>query len=179
MDSQVSRQTAICDEFARIEENARYTAVAHFISAEHLRKLHHWVLGPVPILFGGIAAYKGFNEASFSALSGVLAVLAGVSGSLLSFWNFADSRSKHQTAGAAYKAIEHDARRSRLVDGPYQDIPTLRAALADLGDRYNKLGAASPSTSNFAFKRAQNLIASGAYQNTVDSHEERSPALSP
>lgn len=98
----------------------------------------------------------------------MLGVLAGVTGSLLSFWNLSDVRTKHQAAGAGFKAIEHDARRARLVDGPFGEATDLRRQLEEIAERYNKLGESSTHTSRFAFRRAQRLIASGTYRNSVD-----------
>jgi hypothetical protein len=175
-----SQRQAICQELERIEENARYTSVTHFVSAEHVRRLHYWVLGPIPIVLGGIAAWNGFSKDGLAQVAGALGVLAGVTGSLLSFWNLADVRAKHQTAGAAFKSIEHDARRARLVDCPDLDLATARQRLEQLAERYNKLGESTPSTSRFAFTRAQRLIASGIYRNTVDERNGGdAPALPP
>jgi hypothetical protein len=162
------QRQAICQELERIEENARYTSVTHFISADIVRRLHFWVVGPIPIILGGIAAWNGFTKEGLAEVSGALGVLAGVTGSVLSFWNLSDVRTKHQAAGAAFKAIEHDARRARLVDCPFGELTDLRRRLEDLAERYNKLGESSVHTGRFAFRRAQKLIASGVYRNTVD-----------
>jgi hypothetical protein len=94
--------------------------------------------------------------------------MAGVVGSVLTFWNLAESRARHFTAATQYKSLENDARRAHEIHARDEGYADLKRRVVDLGDRYNKLNESHLQTADWAFKRAHKKIEAGLFTVTAE-----------
>ncbi|RYZ17972.1 MAG: SLATT domain-containing protein [Myxococcaceae bacterium] len=180
--SERSRE-ALVRECKRLQENSLYTATTHFRLTDQFRALHYF-LGTLPIIFGAISGWKGLSDPHVIGVQSpvwvpVFSFLAGISGSLLAFWNWAERRMMHFAAGAAYKTLENDARRAWEIYSIDEELAVLKKRVADLGDRYNKLNESSPQTSNTAFAFARKKVKSGIFTTDMEKKEKRDKSTKP
>jgi hypothetical protein len=165
--SEQENREALTREAKRLQESCLYNATAHFTSAGRLWRAH-LLLGTMPIILGTIGGWKGLSDPATAGpkavlIAGVSSLLAGVVGSVLSFWNLAETRARHFTAATQYKSLENDARRAHEIHGVDEEYADFKRRVVDLGDRYNKLNESSIQTADWAFNKARKKIQAGLY----------------
>jgi hypothetical protein len=170
---------ALATDCARIAENSQHTATAHFIAADTMAKIHRFVLGPIPIILGAVGGWKWLGESGAPTARRMLAasicsLLAGIAGSLLAFWNLAETHLRHIAAGTAFKSLEHDARRAHEVHSLIETCAEFRARVDALGERYNKANETSVPTSEWSFEQARRKIKRKVFQTEADKRSRRS-----
>jgi hypothetical protein len=170
--SEQENRDALARESKRIQENSLYNATAHFTSAGRLWRAH-LALGTVPIILGTIGGWKGLSDPAIATPSAVMwaglcSLMAGVVGSVLTFWNLAESRVRHFTAATQYKSLENDARRTHEIHARDEEYADLKRRVVDLGERYNKLNESHVQTADWAFKRAHQKIEAGLFTATTE-----------
>jgi len=158
-------RAALLAECERLEEYAKWNAAAHF-TASTLAGRVHAVAGVVPIALGALGTWSGMklvaDQPTAALVASVASLIAGIAGSVLSFWNLSETRVKHFKGGTAYKTIENEARRARAVFIDTSD-GELREVVAGLAARYDKLGDESAQSSDFAFWLASKKVRTGRY----------------
>jgi hypothetical protein len=171
--SEQDNRDALARESKRIQENSLYNATAHFTSAARLWRAH-LALGTVPIILGTIGGWKGLSDPAVATPSAVMwaglcSLVAGVVGSVLSFWNLAESRVRHFTAATQYKSLENDARRALEIHARDEGYTDLKRRVVDLGDRYNNLNESHLQTADWAFNKARKKISAGLYATATEN----------
>lgn len=158
-------RAALVTECARLEDYAKWNAAAHF-TASSLAGRVHLTAGVVPIVLGALGMWSGLkllaDQATAALVASIASLVAGIAGSVLSFWNLSEVRVKHFKAAAAYKTIENEARRARsvFIDSPDGE---LRQVVAGLAARYDRLGEESAQSSDLAFWLASKKVRAGRY----------------
>lgn len=166
------RRQRLIAECKRIQENCLYNATSHFTAAG-VTGWAQTVIGAVPIVLGGIGSWKFLSDPTLASpkqvyIASVLSLLAGIAGSLLSFWDLAKSRLSHFSAGSKYKSLENDARRAWQVYGPAEEVDFLQKRVEDVAKRYDQLGEASELSGDIMFLIARWKIGKRIFANEVD-----------
>jgi len=169
---------ALILEAQHIKEESLYNATIHFAQSTWMARLHYFVLGPIPIILGGLGGWKGITDAkvmpaNWTIISSVLSLVAGLVGSMVSFWNLAENRMRHFSAGTSYKSLENDARRAWQVHAIDEPLPEFKKRIVELGDRYNKLNESSIQTADWAFRIARRKIKAGHFVTEAEKKVRR------
>lgn len=165
---------ALLSECRRIEEYAKWNASTHFTASAFAMRAHA-IVGVIPIVLGGLGTWSGLkliaDQSTATVVASVAALLAGLVGSILSFWNLSEVRQKHFKAGTAYKTLENEARRAHsvFIDATDDD---LRETVKCLADRYDRLGEESAQTSDLAFSWASRKVRAGKYDPDQGKREQ-------
>lgn len=173
-DPHLEVRQALIAECKRIEENSLQTATTHFISATRIGRVHHWVLGPIPLLLGTTAAaWKGLLDAKaipvdWTFIGTVLSALAGVSGSVIAFWNLAETKARHVAAATAFKSLQHEGRQAWQIHALDEERDAFKTRVMDLAQRYNKLNETSVLTADWAYRRARKKIKQNTFVTDTD-----------
>jgi hypothetical protein len=149
---------AIDAEAQRIESDALWTAQTNFIQATFYRRLHYWIGGSAVVL-AGVASASVITDWS-DAAAGICALIATVLTALLTFVNPERQWIEHNWQGAAYRDLQHDARRLRTVYGGTMSEGDRATRLQDLARRHGELNRTN-KPSERAFKKAQRKVRSG------------------
>lgn len=149
-------------EAVRIQEYSLWTAATYYAAATWLGRVH-LVLGSVALALGAFGAYSGFKSGS-PELAGALALVSGILGSLISFWNPADARARQLEAASKYKVLENQARRAREFHDPNDGYEQAHERVKALAERYDELVEQMAPTSDLAFRLASTKIRQGIYQ---------------
>jgi hypothetical protein len=99
---------------------------------------------------------------------GLLSVLAAVLVGLQTFLRYAELAEKHRLAGARFSNLKHEI--ELLAAFPPTDQSGLRAALAQLEERWSKLREESPTLPSRIWRRIEQSL-------RFEMHEERYPHL--
>ena len=159
--------SSLLAECKRIEEFSLWSATSHFVAAAWARGLH-LLLGSIPLVLGAIGSWKPLSNPSSASeqdvlVAGIMTLLAGICGSLLSFWNLSRARMQHFTAATSYKSLENEARRAHEIHA-IDDQPTeFTERVLDLAARYDHLGTTSVQSLDLAFMLAGKRIRKGRY----------------
>jgi hypothetical protein len=157
---------ALISECRRIEEYSKWNSASHFTAAAWLGRFHLGA-GVIPFVLGGVGAWQGFKylpvaPEKTALWASVALLVAGIVGSIISFWNPAEARVKHFTAGAHYKALEGAARRAVNLF-PDEDDLQFRERVLALAAKYEELNETSAQSSDFAFWLATKKVRAGKY----------------
>jgi len=161
-------QERLVKECERIEEYSLWNATSHFTAAAWARFIH-LVGGAMPIVFGGIGGWKVLSDPATSTprqvlTAGALTLAAGITGSLMAYWDLAKVRLEHFTAASKYKTIENEARRAREIDAHDEDYDALKKRVMELTARYDELGESSAQSFDLAFWLARRKIRAGRFE---------------
>jgi hypothetical protein len=172
MSDQKARLVAECK---RIEENCLYTATSH-LTAAGLAGWAQGLGGAVPIVLGTVGGYKALSDPMVASpeklqIAGVLTLVAGVVGSLMTYWDFAKSRLSHFSAGTKYKSLENQARRAWQLHAPDEEPAALKARVDDLAERFDALGEESELSGDISFLLARWKIGWGVYSTKADGNQ--------
>jgi cbb3-type cytochrome oxidase subunit 3 len=163
----MSDPAKLAAEAKRLEEDSIYSAKGHFEAA----RLWHTVHLAVGIAAATLAALSG-ALASYSTstrIAGAIAFLVALIAGIATVLNAEKRAAAHQVAGNAYLSLRNDARFFHQIDvAPTSDATRLAEQLRKLGQRRDKLNAASPAIPRFAFERARRGIEQGEAQHQVD-----------
>jgi hypothetical protein len=158
-------------ECRRIEEFAQINAGTHFILAE---RAGMWarLLGVMPVAIAGalaawvLSAPSTLNEGTAKWFA-MTAIIAGMLSAILAYLNPDKARADHSIAGSRYKTLENEARRAHEVFAHEEEREVFALRVRELSRRYDELGESSPSTSDWAYRRANERARAGVY-----SHRE-------
>lgn len=119
------KQERLVKECARIEEYSLWNSTSHFTAAAWARFIH-MLGGAVPIVLGGIGGWKVLSDPTAATpqqvlVAGALTLAAGVTGSLMAYWDLAKIRMEHFVAASKYKTLENEARRAREIHAPDEE----------------------------------------------------------
>jgi hypothetical protein len=149
-------KAAFSAELSRIEEDCIHSAKAHFNAGARLGCLH-WMLGGSAAVASALAGASLF--ADFPIISGVLALVAAVLTSLVTFLKPSERAAKHQDAGNQYLAVRGEARRLRLLFLPqWQNADDARDAVESVAERHSDLNRAALPFTRGDFEKARKGI---------------------
>lgn len=151
----------LLDKCRAIEENALYTAQAHFEEAKRQALWNRWlVIGPSVLSFGAGAAVALGAPKPLGVLALVGGLIAGLAGAL----DVSQGVYRHNQAGNAFTALRHDAEALRVTFAQMKTDGELIAAVELLHDRYATLTASTDVTSQTAFETARARIRQGVFR---------------
>lgn len=162
----------LINECKRIQDNSLWNSTSHFAAATWAGRIHT-IGGAVPIILGGIGGWKYLLDPTFAGqdqmfLAGLMSLIAGIVGSLMTYWNMAKVRLEHFSAATKYKTLENDARRAHQIHARDEDYDTFKKRVMDIVTRYDALGEASVQSYDITFWLARRKIESGIYDTSVD-----------
>ena len=163
-----AQKAALVDEARRIEEFSLWNASAHFHAATWAARIQV-AGGSVPIILGAIGGWNGLKEAGNEFAAGMLALAAGIVGSLLSYWNLSRVRQDHFIAATKYKTLENEARRAYQIHALDEDPAVFRDHVLALAKRYDALGETSVQSLDIAFWLASRRIRRRVYSTDLGS----------
>jgi len=168
----------LIDECRRVEENSLYTAASHFKAAS-LAKFGQYFLGAIPIILGGIGGWQYLSDPKLAApenvfWAGLLTILAGISGSLLSFLNLSKVHIEHGKAGNEFKICENDARRAHKIYSGDEEYETFKQRVERIAGKYDELIESHTLPSDFCYWLAKRAIKRGEYKTRADEDDPAS-----
>lgn len=160
-----TRSSAIAAECLRQEESALYTSTALYI---WLREARRWnqVFVVIPVIAGTLAGVAFFQTSPVVAT--VLAVLTGFAPALKEALRLDIHLDTIRTLAAEFKGLQ-DAFRQLGCIGIEGSAAGAERELASLMDQLNRARSHSVTIPERVFKKAQEKIASGDYDFTVDA----------
>ena len=134
--------------------------------------------GTLPIICGGIGGAQILSDPTLASprqvvIAGVLTLMAGIIGSLLSFWNLAKRRLDHLSAATKYKTLHNEARRARELHSKDDSYEAFKARVLELAKRYDELGESSPQSGDVTLWLARQKIGSGVFDTKVDERKRK------
>ena len=161
----VNTVEAIAAEAKRIEEDALFSAKAHFENARSWTLRHFWIGIPATVL-AALAAASALGD--YKLLTAWMAAAATVLTALLTFLDPKQRATTHLNAGNSYKALNNNARIFRDVRAADLDPSEATTQLEELNEMRNKLNSESPQPSKRAHRRAKVMIEGGQAEYAVD-----------
>lgn len=161
----------------RVQENALYTAQAHFeIATEKGTRARVWLV-LVPSLASsacGLAVALGCP-----AWLGAVPALAGAISAVSAFLGIEKEASAHESAGKLLTQLRHDAR--AVCDRSTEAIPAgfFEAEVLALEHRYGAFVASLPLTNDAAFEKARKKIQSGTFKYDHEGAQPQTPTEPP
>lgn len=167
---------ALSAESERIQEDAQYSARAHFEAAALWSRAHYWIGVPAAVL----AAIAGASAiADRAEIAGIVGILVTALSALAVFLNPSDRSNQHHSAGARFSEVKNLARVFREIELRTTDDPQrLLDRLKALGAQRDELNKASPQIPRWAFNRGRKSIEAGEADYAVDKRPP-SPGLPP
>lgn len=154
------------DECKTIQQNATYTAETH-----HQIANRYWWIGTcfqvipaaLAAITGGLVAQNVFPDWTLwlSVMSATVATVANVI-------NPMNVYQSHLGAAKSFTVIKHEARGLHSTFSSGMEDEAYAVAVKNLHDRYNDLVRIAPSTTGWAFKKAQDIIKGGAHEPDKD-----------
>jgi hypothetical protein len=98
----------------------------------------------------------------------MFALLAGITGGILSFLSLPDLRQQHTRAGTLFKSLEHDLYRTAEIYAHAESTDALQARVEALGKRFNEANETCIQTSDSAMRTTRKRIRSGIYKTAAE-----------
>jgi hypothetical protein len=149
-----------CDECARIEDNATYSAEAHHILAKRQRlwfKLFQLIPAVATALIGTLTV--GQVVPQWVGIIGLITAVVTAIGTVL---NPQQDYYEHLSAAKSFTVIRHDARELRELSGQLAN-DEITVQVKCLHDRYNDLVRIAPPTEDWAFEKGKERIKAGVH----------------
>lgn len=167
----------LLEECERIQEGSLWNATSHFGASTWASRIQAGA-GAIPIILGGIGGARIISDPTFASpqqviVAAVLALSAGIVGSLLSFWNLAKVGLEHLAAATKYKTLENEARRAREIHSRDDSYDAFKTRVLELAKRYDELGESSAQSGNLTFWLARGKIESGVFDTKVDERKRK------
>lgn len=153
-------------EALRIEEDALFSAKAHFASAPLWRWMH--ILLGLPAAIGaGIAGVSAFKDQTM--IAGAISIGVAALTSISTFLNPGDRASAHTAAGNSYLSLRNQARIFRTIELLSTDsAESVKPRLLKISERRDDLNSSSPLIPNWAYRKAKKRIEAGEAEYAVD-----------
>lgn len=167
-----SLRIALRTEAFRVEEDALYSARAHFEAASQWDHIHYRMGVPTTVL---AAVAGGSAIAEYTVIAAVVGICVTVLSALSVFLNPSERSAQHHNAGTRFNEVRNLARVFREIDA---QTAVGEASLVDrlkaLGAQRDELNKASPQIPRWAFERARRGIEAGEASHAVDTTSNQS-----
>lgn len=161
------RAVAIASEARRQEESCLYTSTTHYLWLRQVRR-QNTIFIVAPIILGALAGFSVLKDLAPNWVVAVLALVASLFPALANALKIQTSVNEIAANAASYKSLQ-DRFRQLATISILTDLDAAEAELCDLMDRMDVARSTSITAPEKYFKRAQEKIAEGHYDFSVDS----------